>query len=307
MSRNAQSLLCFICLFAAALVSQASSAATLTVTDDLHLWLRADAGVFSDAGTTPAANLASVQQWNDQLAGDNIVAQNVSQASAGNRPQYIASGLNGLPVIRFNAGTDAALGDYMDGPSVLSGPVARTVFVVGNSNLTGTRYFLEMGPGVANANGAQWRLTPEVAVRVSSGNVLFDQAVDTSFSILAAQHVANADTTDVMAYLNGDSLNQGPFVSQSINTANAGFRLGADNNLGVANDFDGDIAEVLIYERFLTPEEMNDVGAYLTLKYGIATSYELPPVPEPSSAALMILGLVSFRLRRKGRESLRRA
>ncbi|HMW26649.1 MAG TPA: hypothetical protein PKC51_08420, partial [Ferruginibacter sp.] len=30
------------------------------------LWLKADAGAYSDAGITPAVNGQTVQQWNDQ-------------------------------------------------------------------------------------------------------------------------------------------------------------------------------------------------------------------------------------------------
>ena len=46
------------------------------------LWLRADAGVFSDAGVTPAVTSNNVQQWNDQSGN----TKNASQATVGNRP-----------------------------------------------------------------------------------------------------------------------------------------------------------------------------------------------------------------------------
>lgn len=60
-------------------------------------WYTADFGVYSDAGTTPAVDLATVQQWNDQSGNAN----HLSQATAGSRPQYLATGFNSIQGIRF--------------------------------------------------------------------------------------------------------------------------------------------------------------------------------------------------------------
>lgn len=65
----------------------------------LGLWLKADAGVYSDAGVTPATNGGTVQQWNDQSGA----GEHVSQATAGNRPTYLTGQQNGLPAISFPA------------------------------------------------------------------------------------------------------------------------------------------------------------------------------------------------------------
>lgn len=60
-------------------------------------WWKADTGVFSDAGITPATNGGAVQQWNDQSgAGFNLL-----QVNAPNQGTYNANTLNGLPTLNF--------------------------------------------------------------------------------------------------------------------------------------------------------------------------------------------------------------
>jgi hypothetical protein len=58
-------------------------------------WYKADAGVFSDAGITPATNGGTIQQWNDQSGHGN----NLLQATSASRPTYTTGALNSLPVI----------------------------------------------------------------------------------------------------------------------------------------------------------------------------------------------------------------
>ena len=61
----------------------------------LKLWLKADAGVYTDsAGTTPASVGDRVGRWSDQ-SGNNYHA---TQGTANSRPQ-LATGLNGMPVV----------------------------------------------------------------------------------------------------------------------------------------------------------------------------------------------------------------
>src|SRR5580692_2641587 len=59
----------------------------------LQLWLKADAGVYSDAGTTLATNGQTVQQWNDQSGN----GRHATQATSGNRPTYNTGKFNSLP------------------------------------------------------------------------------------------------------------------------------------------------------------------------------------------------------------------
>ena len=73
-----------------------------------RMWLKADANVYSNAGTTLATNGSLVQQWNDK-SGNNI---NATQGTYGNRPIYQTGIINGKPAIQFTGNT------YLDGSAL---------------------------------------------------------------------------------------------------------------------------------------------------------------------------------------------
>jgi hypothetical protein len=66
------------------------------------VWLKADAGAYKDAGVTLAADGESVQRWADQSGHAN----HANQATAGFRPVYRATALNGLPGLQFDDADD---------------------------------------------------------------------------------------------------------------------------------------------------------------------------------------------------------
>lgn len=284
------------------------SAATLTYTNGLRLWLRADADAYSDAGTTAAINGSTVQQWNDQLIGSNITADNATQGTAGNRPTYVTNAINGLPVLRFDAGTTSQLGDYLDGASLLSGDAARTVFIVGSSNSGIANISLfEFNRDSTPGNGELYRITPEAAVRVTAGNQVFDTPLSTSAQILTISNATGEGVADIVATLNGLTLGTLPSVAQVLATGTDGYRIAGAHDLNVAQDFDGDIAEILVFNSELTPEQFNSVGYYLETKYNLNTAFTMPPVPEPATCTLLGLGIVLLHVRRRRTEKVNRS
>lgn len=65
------------------------------------LWLRADAGVYSDAYITPASDGTPVRAWQDfGFYGDHA-----NQTTVSKQPIYHELGLNGLPIVSFSAGS----------------------------------------------------------------------------------------------------------------------------------------------------------------------------------------------------------
>jgi hypothetical protein len=66
------------------------SASTSPPTTNLVRWFKADAGVTKDGSDR-------VSQWNDQSSA----ASNATQATSGNQPLWVASAIDGLPVMRF--------------------------------------------------------------------------------------------------------------------------------------------------------------------------------------------------------------
>lgn len=80
----------------------AAALTDLTQVPGIQLWLKADAGVYKDAGSTLAANGETCQQWNDQSGNGN----NATQATSGSRPTYATGSLNSLPVLQLDGSND---------------------------------------------------------------------------------------------------------------------------------------------------------------------------------------------------------
>lgn len=73
---------------------------------DLFAWYEADRQVFTDTScTTPATDTQAVACWGDN-SGNN---RNMLQATAGNRPTYLSSGMNSLPAIDLNAADEECM------------------------------------------------------------------------------------------------------------------------------------------------------------------------------------------------------
>ena len=80
--------------------------------------------------------------------------------------------------------------------------------------------------------------------------------------------------------------NPGIRVQYSRATNTVAFRTDCALGLTTANDcFNGDMAEVILYERVLTPSERDAVGAYLVQKYALPIPIPLAPVVTANSSA----------------------
>jgi len=101
---------------------------------DLVGWYAADQGVYSDAGTTPATNTGTVQQWNNLVSGE----PHLSQATSGARPTLLTAGLNSLPTINFVKATEQWMG--MAAQSMTCTNAALSFFIVGQMHTETASY-----------------------------------------------------------------------------------------------------------------------------------------------------------------------
>ncbi len=232
-------------------------------------WAKADADVFSDAGTTAATEGGVVQQWNDQSGN----AYHVTAPSAGLQPTYSIGNeaLNFNPGIFFNR---AGSGDYLLNTSqVLQAPDDITMFAASTTVSTGgIRSVYCFG---SNGNDPTMDQQNDFISPFSNGsnpsNVdLFKggqlpigqpmiwgmrglneatQSNDLSFSFQGEEVGTNMDIPNTGDY--GNNVNIGS------NKSNGG------------EDWDGYIMEVLTYNRKLTIAEVQKVNSYLAIKYGI--------------------------------------
>ncbi|MEM7391130.1 MAG: DUF2341 domain-containing protein, partial [Verrucomicrobiota bacterium] len=216
---------------------------SMSVSNGLQLWLRADA--------VGSNHNESVHAWGDSSGNSNDALQAVDT----NQPTYVTNAVNGLPAVRFDGNDRLGFGNVN----------ARTVFAVNfldpaTVNLdgligqqccdVGIRRHLEHGWRNGTAAGAgDFTFTPGSSFRVNNALYAAEGVMlEGRWHILEAMRGGASAVFDVLGgYFNGRDLN-------------------------------GDVAEILVFDRLLSPDEANEVGSYLASKYGIGSTYDAIPL-----------------------------
>jgi hypothetical protein len=248
----------------------------------LKLWLRADAGSYQDASTTPSVNNTLVHTWLDQSGNGN----HFNQIDTGKQPVYKTNILCSKPVIRF----DISRRTFLQSNMLLGG--LKTVFIVfvmpPMTNAARTLLSLK-GPTdafteiVATDFPGYRPLTTVSDLPSTPGGGFYQPSVgiNTAFSAqgnLVCMKFNGGAYSDPTSYeINMDNM---------INTVSGGGLLGRYNaditTIGARAPFQninfltGDIAEIIVYDRLLSAAETSSVSAYLIVKYGIANNCALP-------------------------------
>lgn len=194
------------------------------------------------------ANGSAVSTWVDKAAANNAVV------GASTTPVYIASGINGNPVVRFDTTTDR-----------LTSPTNTTwgtVFAVtsvagGNPDFT----------GLIGDNNSDFGIRRHTAVSgLWRGNQALTNAGD--FTRNNGTFLVNGVTSDAAAIntphlISATHGNPGPVGS-------VGPQLGGFNNGAFGREYLGDYGEIVIYDRAMNWQERHAVESYLGTKWGLA-------------------------------------
>ncbi len=226
----------------AACLALAGQGLASPVLPGLTVHLRADQVVVAGGNVT---------QWTD-LTGNGLHA-----TPSGTAPVQVLNQINGLPLIRFGGG------DRRLNLPDLGVPGEYEVFVVARTASTAVQFLASgatLGHYEAHLNGAAGaRFIPN----------------STTFADLGAQgqyangllHAFNFRVEGTTGYNRVNGFQSPSTVPSAQSTQNALLSLGirAGENL---YPFLGDMAEVLIYDRALTPAERSQVDAYLAATWG---------------------------------------
>ena len=238
---------------------------------NMLLWLRSDANVQTSAG--------SVSTWVDQ-SGNGINA-----TSSGSNPTFPAtSPINGLPVVNFNSSSlqylnlGAGFSDFSQG---------YTSFVVVNCPSTpqgGSIRIVNLASSTTTANGLNIiePSTTTGALQVYAAGGGTPTGASTSLStgthLLAFSQSGTTATgyTDGVAGTPNTSMIA---ISSNARTQNFLAKYGGDTT----HNFNGNLAEVLIFNTQLSATQIQGVQNYLAAKWGV--SYSLtPPAMTPQYA-----------------------
>ncbi len=234
---------------------------------NMRLWL--------DATRINQANNTAVATWADQSGNGYDATQSTTAA----RPTFIASGLNGLPVVRFD-GTDDRLALGSSALGMLRNVAGATVFVVVKySNTAGanrTSFFISLGGSTSARVQIRTTTTPKYQVigrrldADSSQNVASSQDTSTTNFVIHSAFF-NYQNTLLQQYINGTLDGQKTDFQTAGNTSDTSSNtilIGTDGALSAY--LNGDIAEIIVYNRALNTSELAQVHRYLSRKWGIA-------------------------------------
>ena len=228
----------------------------------LQLWVQADSNVVLNGKT--------VSMWKD--CSDN--KDTLLQPTAENQPTLVPNVLNGHAVLRFDGKND-----YLNGGNICNmSTKGITIFVVGKSNQSTGIYLAKSFYG---GKAGRYSLN----YNNNEFTYLFDDNGTTPQSVTypkvhgmydIASAITNGATITNSLYLNGKFLSSSNFNTLSKMNTTFSFLVGAYNDdiggkepkLNIPGLFlDGDIAEIIIFNRPLNNTERIQIENYLKTKY----------------------------------------
>jgi len=207
-----------------------------------------------------AAN--KVTLWYDIVSTSNN-KNNASQNTADNQPTYVKNSINGLPTVRF----DSASVQFLNLPDG----------TVPYNNSPYTIFFVARPTGVIDRNGllgsGSYTHNNTNAFRYNAGGRLINYWWD--IDIVSEEDAVVADKAHIATFYYNLSERRiyanGSLITTLASTANEATKV--DNTIGKtlddAESMNGDIAEIIIFDRALKDEERQSIEAYLSKKWGI--------------------------------------
>lgn len=223
-----------------------------------------------DAGTIAQSDNTAVASWAPAAGPETAAA---AQGTAGQRPTFRTNRINGRPAVVFAAASSQCLDTGAWGSSYATPNMALVVAKLTNGG-TGSAANLFTGrAGILNYIGQE---NAFVQIGAGAGNQLtLAHAPDSAFHIFAAAY--NSGSSAI--YL--DSITAGATGSTGTGTGNdnmPGMRIGSTSS-GGGNFPDGEIAEIVFYDRVLTVNEFVGVMRWLNYKYALGANVGSDPIP----------------------------
>jgi hypothetical protein len=233
-----------------------------TVDTGLVLWLDAGAGVTKDGSD-------KVTAWEDRSG----LLNHTAATGAGTGPTWIDNVINGRPVLRFD-GVD----DLLTAPSQITNDNFTLFAVIKATNTH--EVDTESATGTAGSSGQKYLFgaqswSPDSGAGLSVGTnglAAYEQA--SSYMPPLAVHsgtVGSSASLVALRYLNKQpSLYlKGELIRVGLTSPKAAVWAPSQIGSGDFGAFQGDVAEVMLYNRTLSTEEIARVDTYLSKKYGL--------------------------------------
>jgi hypothetical protein len=231
----------------------------------LKLWLRADLGIYTTS--------SNITEWADQSGNGNHYVQ----GAGGQQPTVTANAINGLPAVTFDGVVQFLTSSFLFSGAKTVILVRRLVSLPGASAIFGPYSFKDSAGNfsealIINTAGYQpYSLAHDFAgLTTSVGDAT---ALDTSWHIAIDTYDGGNNTSPASYVVELDSVPQALVASGVFNrtTTDVGASLGAFSSAGNVGQFYApiQIAEVIVYDHVLAPDEVVAVQGYLNARYGV--------------------------------------
>ena len=268
-------------------------------TTGLNVWLKSDVGII--------VNGQDVIEWKDQSGSNNNAV-----TSTTTKPQLVNNAINEYPAIRFNG-----LNTGMRTNKVITFPNKRgTIIFISRTISKSSTSSVGMGTVLATYHGdnTTWQIsaTPQ---KFSFYDGIGGEGLTIGMSLQKSNWnfiTFNRDNDSTMQFeRDGRFVNRFPINNNQPypNKINIGYNALSSLEKDVVEVFNGDIAEVIIYNRSLSENELSIIYDYISKKY----KFQLAPKPYwktwwfYTSLALVVLTtffsiyklVINIRLKRK--------
>ncbi len=235
----------------------------------LRLWLKADAGVATNAA-------GEIYQWQDASGNSNGAYQTSNNQQPALATAFVPAG--SVPAVRFNGIQSFINGDYLHGTNDVGIPNGYTSFLV--YSLTDTnateKEVADVGvPGEQSAVRGYY--VPGDLLAFAAWNddyrTTFQIPPDT-YRIWTDRMDTNLSQIEMFDNDGTNSLHFSTPMSQLVAPA-PGYYVGGVGNLSSSRNFKGDICELIYYRGTLTDTDRLSVESYLKSKYFTGSSAQL--------------------------------
>jgi hypothetical protein len=225
-------------------VNKRSRGGAIALPSGPYLHFDAAQEVYSDfAGTTPAVDGGDVRNWKD-LAGARDAQNNNA-----NQPKYKTNAINSLPSVIFD-------GDELLTFASMFALLPASFFLVGKDNNPGGSVFVGEG---GSANYIYWATDQYFNCDGGFSRSPANSVTPGSWHI-GSGVVASGLVTSIV-----DNAAGAPVAASTWE----GRHLGRYLIAGSAQDLIGEIAELIVYDRALTPDELTAGYNFLKAKYAL--------------------------------------
>lgn len=240
----------------------------------LAQWLKADVGVYSDAGITPAANGGTIQQWNDQSGN----GWHVSQGTAGTRPTYQAP-------IHSDTGAIVFTTKYLEssGATFVNAATALTIFMIMEQDSSGIVLSCNSG-----GSGLEFNVTGGGGMHSYFTTRGVDIATTSATAWLHELDYDGSQSTNATKYIHrANNVARTASGGGTVPTAlpsNNGIRIG--NSAGSSAPWTGKLREVVVLTGVLSAGDRADLVAYFQRRHAQGTRKGVVCVGDSLTAGL---------------------